>query len=261
MNFESGVDAPNPSMYFLLTPSNSGSTAMADYFCQLDNVCGLHHRYEAQWLIENLCDEDRWFAGKIIDYDQVRETWFGRFRQLAESNPGIDAIFEKSPPNLVRYRALMRTFPNSAFVVSNRNPYAVIASQWKRYHAIVSSPRSDRTQVMRRLVYDWVERSEYLRRAVVEDGLPMLTYEEFCSDPLRIFPMFGITSPPCADARYEVAVKDYPRQVIVNMNEEQIDGLRPCDIEVATEALAAQDRLLGFFGYDRIRALAGSPAP
>ena len=248
--FDKTVD---PKIYFLLTPPNSGSTAIADFFCQIDYVTGLQKKYEGQWLVKGMRARDRWQKQKLIDYDSVRSVWINKFMQLARNNPTINSILEKSPPNLVRYEALRRAFPNSLFVVNNRNPYAYVSSQFRRYHEKKIRDLRGRKIMMENLAKQWIIRSRLLQDSLHKDGFPLLTYECFCEDPTRIFSAYGLESNFLKiNSNYAVKVKDYDKQIIRNLNSVQIDHLEEYDIDVISKILRSDADLLQGFGYEMI---------
>lgn len=191
---------------------------------------------------------DRWWPEKFVDYSAVCGTWAQRIAALRQEGE-LRFIFEKSPPNMVRYEKLRRIMSEVAFVVNNRDPYANIASQLGRYGARDFSGVAQ-TEIVAHYARLWLYRSRFLRKAAIEDGYPLLTYEMFCASPERAFEAFGLDPGESAHSKYHVRVKDYGAQAITNMNDKQIALLDPEDIAVISRVLAAEPELLAFFDYE-----------
>jgi len=240
----------DPLFYFLLTPSNSGSTAIADFFCQLAHVTGLNAKYEGQWLVPGLSRSDRWESAKPVNYDSVRATWIAEYEHIRSVNPTITALFEKSPPNLVRYQELKQIFPHSVFVASNRDPYANISSRLHRYYYNFTGSREQRRDMIDSLIRRWIETSSIIKQLVEIKQIPLLTYERFCESPQEIFRAFGFaTTGSQFDKDFKVRVKEYQPQGIVNMNETQVGKIDEDDIARISLNLKDHVELLEFFDY------------
>ncbi len=136
-------------------------------------------------------------------------------------------------------------------MVNNRDPYANIASKFKRYYLPKALDYAERIKVFRSLARDWIARSGILSRAVLEDGFPLLTYETFCVEPQLAFRKFRLNSEGQSSiATFKVRVKDYVPQAIANMNDEQIASLAEEDIMVISDVLRGSPQLIKFFGYE-----------
>lgn len=231
----------------LLTPPNSGSTAIADFLGQQSGAGRLYGNCEGQWLVKGLSDIDRWWPEKYVDYASVASVWAARIAEKKAERP-LAFVVEKSPPNLVRYRDLLGILPNARVVVNNRDPYANVASQLKRYQA-THYDGVRREEAIQHLARLWLFRSKLLRRAQEEDGFPVVTYETFCADPGAILDAFGLDRDAAADAGTAVRVKDYPAQGIHNMNARQIGQLAPEEVALISLELEPEADLVGFFGY------------
>lgn len=246
----SSATNPDPLFFFMLTPANAGSTAIADFFCQIENVTGLSRNYEGQWLVPGLSDEQRWNADKVVNYHSVRAVWLAEFEKRRLKKPSLSGVFEKSPPNLLRFSSLQETFPHSRFVVNNRNPYASIASRFFRYHLAGAASAAVRTRKLQELAIHWLETSRHLREAARSANMPVLSYEQFCEEPSQIFDVFGIENYEAQVKKdYRVTVKDYEPQRIRNMNEKQMGKLTTEDTKNISDVLRTGQEILDFFGY------------
>lgn len=243
-----GGDGPLPRLALLLTPPNSGSTAIADFLFQHPAALRLTPRYEGQWLVPGLSARNRWDPGKAVDWDSVRAVW------AAALGPGAAAegrfLIEKSPPHMMRHRAVAALFPAHAAVVNVRDPFACVASMALRYHDLDALEGAARRTVLAALTAEWAERAARLRAIAEDEGRPVLTYEAFCRDPARIFALFGIATEGVGiDPGRGVRVNDHPVRPITDMNRAQIGRLRAEDREVIAAGLAGHRAVLAFFGY------------
>ena len=95
----------------------------------------------------------------------------------------------------------------------------------------------------------WRFRANKLREANKKQNYSILTYEEFCTDPSKIFELFGLEADGIND-QFLVNVKDYDPQPITNFNDSQIGQLSDADIAEITKVLGDDKELLAFFGYE-----------
>ncbi|WES64210.1 sulfotransferase [Microbacter sp. GSS18] len=243
----SDVTMIDEDVLLLLTPPNSGSTAIAKLVGTIPGVVGLGGSSEGQWLVPPLREADRWWPEKYVDYAAVASTWARRIDEIRAERP-VEFVLEKSPPNMVRYRDLLGILPNARVVVNNRDPYANVASQIKRYHE-AHYPGAPRLDVIAHLADQWRFRSRILRRAHLEDGFPVVGYERFCESPRDILTAFGLEAGDDFAEDAEIRVKDYEPQAIRNMNAEQTARLSPEELDTVSRRLEAEPDLLEFFGY------------
>lgn len=232
----------------LLTPPNSGSTAIAKFICQSEKVASLNESdCEGQWLINGLCEIDRWWPEKYVDYQSVAGVWHDVIQKKKRDAQSVEYFFEKSPPHMVRYRELLEILPNARIVVNNRDPYANIGSQAKRYSGDHYKDVR-REEVIWHLAKLWIYRSQFLKSAAEKENCPVFTYEAFCEQPLKILDLFKLQLPDI-ESQAVVQVKDYESQPIKNMNIAQIELLSKQEIQLITDMLKDHSELLDFFGY------------
>lgn len=243
--------ADQPHFFFLLTPPNSGSTAIAKFLDSSPRTMTLTPNGEGQWLVPGLCAKDRWNPEKKIDFDSVKSVWLKAYQDAKASNPEVDVVIEKSPPNMMRIKELSTLFSSVSLLANNRDPYANCSSRLFRYHDEEDIRSSSRETILRNLASSWVQRSQRIRDIVEENDIPVLTYERFCETPALLLDMLsfpeGVTDSVSLDA--QVKVKDYQLQSIVNQNERQIADLADTDIDCLNEILKPETELLEFFGY------------
>ena len=243
-----------PHFLFLITPPYSGSTAIAKILDTSPKIATLTPRGEGQWIVPGLCEKNRWDPEKEVDYESVKAVWLNVLQEKMKSTPNIDVVIEKSPPNIMRIDKLSSQFDDYSFLANNRNPYAICASALYRIHDPENISKIKRKELLDELAQNWVLRSLRIKEAIINNSIPLLTYEEFCQNPRSILKLLrlpeGVVDTINVNAK--VKVKDYKVQSIANQNERQMSNLTSDDFDCISHVLDKDSTLLGYFGY-RIR--------
>lgn len=244
-----------PNMIFLLTPPNSGSTAISNVFTNSTNVSAMQCRAEGQWLIKGLCSSDRWNTNKQLDERSIRSVWVNACYEKHKS-AGASYFIEKSPPNMMRIEVLQSLFPRHIIFANNRNPYAQISSRLHRYTKSGDKiSTKDREDKLFAYAEDWKNRGEILKRIIQMQKIPYLSYENFCKKPILLQDVINqsiFNGQIILDFEKKLKVKDYEIGPIANYNERQIKKLNDQDIELITNSLKQRSDLLSYFGYELI---------
>ena len=240
-----------PHVLFILTPPYSGSTALAALLDSGPRTMILQERAEGQWLVPGLCDADRWDPGKSIDLTSIRRTWLARYQELRRDQPSIEIVIEKSPPNMMRFDALARSFPDHSGLVFNRDPFASCASVFHHHHRARALTLQERRDTFGMIASKWVDRSRQLRELIDRRSLPFLNYERFCESPSVLRPLLDLPDGvvESIDFGATVAVKGGAARPIANQNAERLVDLDPVDLEHLAGCLAPHQALLESFGY------------
>ncbi len=253
---KSNVTHLNDKFLLLLTPPNSGSTAIARYVCQSTKIDGLRHdaRYEGAHCegfdIIHYRNVNQIYCNPTlyINPRMVVESLVIEINKLKQACPEMEYIFEKYPDNACRYKSLLKIIPNTKVVANNRNPYAQIASVLKRKYSYTQHNRL--YDSVEECIHYWLIWSEYIREACEKDNVPLVTYEQFCDNPDTMISAFGLEESEFKKDFHVSDVKNYPPQAIENMNEKQIALLSDLQKETITEALSEHEELLAYFGYE-----------
>jgi hypothetical protein len=207
---------------------------------------------EGQSLIPGLYEKDRWNPDKEINYESVKAVWLNAFQKEKKRNPHIDVVIEKSPPNMMRIEKLSLQFTNYSFLANNRDPYANCASILYRNHDPENISSRKRKEVLEGLAQHWLRRSYKLKEIIVNNKIPLLTYEQFCQNTSSILDVLDLPEgvSDSIDINAKVKIKDYKIQTISNQNERQISNLTRADIESVGSILKTDAALLEMFGYE-----------
>ena len=193
--------------------------------------------YNFEWLAVSPRWRDYYYAtDQTPHYEYIKNVL-----KILQWMRGPDRWVLKCPQHLEQIPVLLRVFPDATFVVTHRDPVAVIQSAvtMLAYGQRMSRRRIDAAGL---IVY-WSDRVEHLLRACVRDRdlLPAgqsidVPFHEFMADDMamvkRIYDRAGVgmTDQACGDLQRFVA--EHPRgkfgQVIYNL--ERDFGVRPNDL-------------------------------
>ena len=244
-------ESDQPYFLFLLTPPNSGSTAIAKVLDSSPRTMTLTPNGEGQWLVPGLCSADRWDPDKEVDYSSVKAVWLNRYQKVKSQHSEVDVVIEKSPPNMMRIADLSSQFDRVSFLANNRDPYANCSSRLFRYHDVENVTLSSRQEILIDLARVWVERSRRIREFVEGGGVPVLTYERFWESPSLLLDMLSLPEgvAETISLNAHVKVKDYELQPIINQNQRQISNLTADDVDCLNSVLCPERDLLDYFDY------------
>lgn len=235
------MSAPSSfSEIFILSPANSGTTVMAKLLLRSPRVWASTPTAEGQKLpaAAHLLAKEPWKLRQKVRYHDLKKVW-------EAGRPEGSIMLEKSPPNMIRTKDVAATWPAAFFVISLRDPRAVVASRLIKG----SGSREEAIAAAR----GWVRRAQIQRaNAKLLEGRCMVTsYEQFTAFPHafieRLEEVFG---PLGVDADAPVEVKRYSPAPITNHNERQISAVDPALIRLAGELLqeeAAEE--LAYWAY------------
>lgn len=242
----------DPHFLFIITPPYSGSTALAKLINTSKNTMLLHPTGEGQWLIPELCNDNRWDTEMNIDYSSVYKTWLNEYISAHNNNSDINVIIEKSPPNMVRIRQLITTFNNNSLLANNRNPMANCASILYRNYDAKNLGIKRRSHALNKLLLDWLKRSYIIKDIVQDLNVPLITYEQFCDSPSLLKKKLTLPEKTIESIDFgaELQIKDYPVQRIINQNQRQIAKLTQIEKEELKIQLKPHNDLLSFFDYN-----------
>jgi hypothetical protein len=233
---------------WIVTDSNSGSTALSDLLAGSAAATKLYYNGEGHWLVPELASYHR---GKdltaSIDFRMVRAVWLHEVRKT-ERFPCV--VIEKSPSNLARMPQLLEAFGNMPRKVIRltRDPYAVSASKAWRY----GTTEGRFSKAHFRQLGDLCGR----RLTKLSDLAPVsdltVSYEALTADPAGTMTRIAAIMPLLSDVDpgAPVAVKEYAQQPLSNMNERQISKMSAEQIEGVTEGLAPYADVVRAFGYE-----------
>jgi hypothetical protein len=255
----------------ILAFPNGGSTALAQMLLTAVGTVALNPRAEGQWLVPAMsAPRVRWDPESSLDYADIRTRWINAVRQaerpVSFKEPVL--VIEKSPPNMCRYSKIvsmlagMKTYT----VVMTRDPYATCASWHVRYGPEQverdwgwPGPRpADEDAYFRALGDIWIKRAKYLDAARA-NAVHWIRYEDFSERPSVVVGDLA-RKIPClrtVNSTADIAVKDYPRQKVRNMNNNQISILTQRQRTAISSALNQNSELVARFGYDAMPPQAG----
>ena len=188
----------------------------------------------------------RWRQKTEINYKRLKAIWLNKFHELRSENPQLQYIFEKSPPNMLRFKNIVELFREVRVVLNIRNPYANISSIVHRYHQFSDLDDNDKEKLLRKATKAWLRRAEIIKNIRKTENFSLVTYEKFCEDPTQILKYFNLEQfENFIDSKYKIKIKDYKYAEIINMNERQIDKFTYSQINIISKQLRKKSELFG----------------
>jgi hypothetical protein len=220
---------------FILSTPFSGSTLLHNLIGSSPNVASLpregQHVEEASALMRG----PHWDPGFEIPWSDVKSIW------LKHWDTSLPILVEKSPPNLLRARAIESVFTPASFIVMIRNPYAFCEGINRRGFDLVSGARR------------WLMCAEFqIRNIQTLKHVTWFTYESLTESPttaraqlLEFLPELGALSLDSVET-FSILGRE---KSIRNMNRIKIDRLSADDIRAINDVLSEHQSSLEFFGY------------
>jgi hypothetical protein len=185
----------------------------------------------------------------LYQWSKIKRRWKEHWARNPKFETASPRVFlEKSPPNIFRAAMLQKNFPNSFFILMQRNPYAV--AEGIRRRASLSIERCIRHWI--RCAQQQMRNEQMLGKAI------KLNYEDLSEQPdssrqavITFIPEFYDL-----DIRKDVAVHSldgHIRQPIVNYNQKQIALLSAEDLAIINRQLEKVPEIMAHFGYEYIR--------
>lgn len=174
--------------------------------------------YNFEWLSPSPRWRDHYYAtDQTPHYEYMRDVL--KLLQWRRGEPARRWVL-KCPQHLEQIPALRSVFPDATFVITHRDPLAVIQSSVTML-AYGERMRRDRVDTGALVEY-WTARIEHLLRACVRDRdtLPPgqsidVLFHEFMADDLamvdRIYAVAGMPMTPAARAQFAQFLADHPR--------------------------------------------------
>ncbi|MEO1079762.1 MAG: sulfotransferase [Pseudomonadota bacterium] len=247
------IDIPlqEPVFLIVLSPPYSGSTALAQLLNTGHHSMLLHRKGEGQWLVPGMCQADRWDHRKPVLWDSVRAVWLAKIREVEELTGRVDVVIEKSPPNLVRVKELLKTFPNHQIVTFVRDPFANCSSIFFRHYVKENSSVKDRIATLQHLARGWLDRSRLIERWREQRNSVHFSYEDLCSDPSTQVQAIVDKVPRLdgIDIGSPLSVKGYRAQPLTNHNARQIGLLCEEELDGIAQVLRKHESMLERLGY------------
>ncbi|GGB95266.1 hypothetical protein GCM10011494_12150 [Novosphingobium endophyticum] len=263
-------EKPMPGLEWLFVANlpNSGSTALAMLLSTARGATTLTDNGEAQWLMPELSRGiGRWDKTRRIDYAMLRAVWIDAARRR-----GIGAnalVVEKSPPNIVRLRAITEAFSDMPVhvIVLTRDPYAVCASWAKRYPPArlgrewdprFTHMKADSEALFEALGALYGERANTLE-SCRDMAQIVISYEELTESTQSAAARLTNAIPrlDAMNAKAQVRVKDYAPQELTNMNAAQIERLSSAQRRAITRGLLPYRDVIEAQGYSLDQPEAG----
>ena len=244
---------------FLLSPPLSGSTVLGQLIATSPHVTVFTGKGEGQFLPEAqplLLVDDRWNSAYVPDWAHIKAIFNSYWW------PSKRIRFEKSPPNVIRAVQLEQTFQSSYFLVTIRNPYALVEGLLRRQWPFGQfGPQSSAAPpaTARQAAEFWVHvaRAQRHNLQALQHTL-FFTYEEIMDQPEQMIEKIIAFLPELEVLRSNTRVSSHnvtgrPVTRLQNLNTLKIQNLSAAQLAEINQVLAQHDDLLNYFGYERLQ--------
>lgn len=254
---------------FIICMNNSGSTLLERVLSNCRNAVGFlprsgpNEQVNGQRFVKDLMPTPQRFGARRVwsehaaeledetqyDWPRIKKRWREQWVRNPKFNSANPRVFlEKSPPNIYRAAMLQKNFSPSAFILIQRNPYAV--AEGIRRRAKIDIERCIAHWI--RCAQKQIENERILTNAI------RLSYEDLSERPNESQKAIVDLVPDLHDVDLTHAISAHTiegqqRQPIVNYNEKQIAQLAPNDITAINLQLEKVPEVVQRFGYDFIR--------
>jgi hypothetical protein len=232
------------SYLFILCPPFSGSTVLWKLVSTSKAVSSLPG--EGQFLpeVKEIMRKDPWNPRRDLPWEMIKKVW----RDYWDLDKPW--LVEKSPPNLIRAKDIVKHFEPLHFLVMVRNPYAHCASLirrngWDATRAAEFSARCLRFQA---------DNAETL------DNSLRFTYEHFVTDPQAIARDIQAALPHIGELKWDATFRVHSslspagelvsEQKIINHNEKSIVGLSHLAMQQISAVLRQHSDSIRYWGYE-----------
>ncbi len=183
------------------------------------------------------------------DWPKIKERWREQWAlnpKFATANPRV--FLEKSPPNVYRALMLQKNFSPAAFILVQRNPYAVAEGIRRRAQLPID-----------RCIAHWIRcaQKQIENERTLQPAISV-GYEDLSERPNECQKAIVDLVPELDDVDLAHAISAHSiegqlRQPILNYNERQIAQLSADDIASINAQLEKVPEVMSHFGYEFIR--------
>lgn len=240
---------------FLLSPPLSGSTVIGQILATSPRITVFKGKGEGQFLPEArplLLVDERWQPDYQPDWSQLKAIFYSYWL------PSRRIRFEKSPPNVIRADQLEQTFQSSYFLITIRNPYALVEGLIRRQWPFGQfGPQSSAAPpaTAQQAAEFWVHVASAQRYNLQTLRHTLLfTYEEIMDRPEQVTDRIVAWLPELEELRPDARVSSHnvtgqPVTQLQNLNALKIQNLSQSQTAEINRVLSRHQDLLDYFGY------------
>lgn len=260
---------------FIVGMHNGGTTMFDNMLKRCKNVVPLKKEgcayfskrkdlgpFDMHFDLPRLCTEKLEIFGNEESYawPAIKSVWMNdwqnhhKFKQT--NNP---VLLEKSPSvNIFVAPFLDKYFENAHFLLSIRNPYAIVEGMYRRnwYDWKLDWPKE-------RYARHWLRCAVGMKELQLGGSMEVnnkywFKYEEFCADPAACIKFVKAWIPELDDLHtgpiggvHYIGQKNQQPIPPTNFNQKQFDNLTNEDLEAINSVLDERPDILEYFGYER----------
>jgi len=236
----------NHKFLFILSPPYCGSTLLTELISSsgsvsVNNPFGTKEGQKLPTVRKTMFDHNRrWDIKLDFDWVDIKKEWMKYW------NLSYPILLDKSPPNIIRTKSIIKTFHPSYFIIFHRNPYAMCESLIRR-HKI--KPLFAAEFAIKSLEYQMINISE-LKNAI------HLSYELLTDQTKTAIKIMSYLLPELKDIKYNqlfTAHNYFSKNMkIKNLNTENIKRLTSEQLLQINNIFNQKKEVLNFFNYKLI---------
>ena len=225
---------------FILSPPHCGSTLLSKLIATSSNVSCLPE--EGQFIPEvtDRMRKDVWVPEKAMPWTEIKAAW----HQYWDADKPY--LLEKSPPNIIRSKAIQDHFQPAYFIVNVRDPYAYCEGLMRRR---VGWDEQKAAEFCLFCLKEQIKNLNTLENAI------SITYEQLCDRPdeaiskiREMLPQIGSIS---IDQKFALhSIDGQVKREITNLNTKKIQRFSAKSIQRINQHFADDLDVLKFWGYE-----------
>lgn len=257
---------------FLSIPPLSGSTVFQNYLvrCAQVNFFVLernltipvegHYVYGSDLLLSIQKMGLPFLPGAVVDeslgpveydWDEIKQSW-NSFWSRNKSTATVN--FQKTPADIFRVQTIQPHFSDLYWVLSVRNPYAVVESTIEKLLKARKKPAEHIDHILNHVTRSIEIQKE--NQAFLGDRAYNMTFEDFAARPDYHAEQLKLFMPELNDLSFhgDIMVKGVVHDGIYNNNAERIEKLRniPGAMNVVNKHFAQHEDIINYWGYELI---------
>ena len=228
---------------FILSPPFCGSTLLNELISSsnsvsVNNPFGTREGQQLPTVRQTMFDnKKRWDITLDFNWEDIKKEWM-KYWDLS-----YPILLEKSPPNIIRTKSIVKTFNPSYFIIFYRNPYAHCESLIRRNNV---KPSSAAEFAIKSLEYQMKNISEL-------DNAVQISYELLTEQTETAISLMAELLPELNDMQgeQEFSAHSYlsKNMKIQNLNEDKISKLTIEQLEEINVVFSQKREILNFFEY------------
>ncbi len=186
------------------------------------------------------------------DWNVIKQSWSDIW---VKNNPNATINFQKTPSDIFRVQQIQSIFSNLYWILSVRNPYALVESHIEKMLALRKNPVEHIDKILNHISLSLTYQKQ--NQAFLGPLAYNMTFEDFAARPDFHAEQLKLFMPELSDLSFhgDMMVKGVVHDGIYNNNAERIEKLRniPGAMNVVNKHFAQHEDIIKYWGYELIQ--------